>query len=222
MGIGTIICAGLAGTAGLNLVLGLARAKGLTTLDFEWALGHLLAPGRRHALLTGAVAHHLEGIVFAACYAWIWHAMGLSMGPLLGITMGSVLGVYHGLLHMPLLALVQWTDPASRRGILPDLGLLRGSGGLVETTWRLLAHVAYGGICGLILTLGRPHPTVWLASGVAAVLGIILAHRRHRHVRPGSVLFLRGEAQDREALARWSSESPAAGRVDETEGEPPS
>lgn len=209
--------AGLGASGTLGLMLALGRRSGLSSPDHALLLGNLVAPGQSVAPLHGLLLLQLRGFLLAACLAWIWRLTDLSPGPLQGGLLGGILGLHLGLLQRPAFMLARWLEPAATRPMVEAAELLEGPDGLVERGWRLLAQMLAGAACGAFLGLPVTPGLVATAMVLALVGGAstLRAARKPSRAQVGAVVFLREDPLDREALLRWSGESPASGNPGE-------
>jgi len=156
--IGSAIAAGFVGTLVMTTIMRAASELGFTRMDLALLLGTAVTENRRKARAIGYVFHFVLGIGFAAAYgeffAVIGHAswwIGALLGALHAIFDGTVLvnvllPVVHPRIGTPETA-------ANEIALIEPPGFLMANYGRSTFLVMLVAHVAYGAIVGLIITI---------------------------------------------------------------------
>jgi hypothetical protein len=148
---------GLAATAALTAILITAQLAGLTRLDLPLLLGSLVAEDPDHARAVGFVLHVGIGQVFALLYAAGFAILGVASWWL-----GALFGLLHvGIALTALVPLLAGLSPriASQRAGLESRTVLEPPGplglnyGYQTPLVAVVAHIAYGGVLGVLLTV---------------------------------------------------------------------
>jgi hypothetical protein len=154
------LAGGFIGTVVLTTVLRAASEAHLTRMDLPFLLGTAVTGDRGRAKSIGYLAHFGMGQHFALGYYALFLALGRHdwwLGALFGLAHGLVTGtvlinvllpVVHPRMGTPL------TDAGSV-ALLEPPGFLARNYGLGTPAVSLLAHVAYGTIIAVFLTLAR-------------------------------------------------------------------
>jgi hypothetical protein len=154
------LAGGFVGTLVLTTVLRAASEFHLTRMDLPFLLGTAVTGDRTRAKTIGYLAHFVMGQLFALGYFALFLALGrhdLWLGALFGLGHGLVTGtvlinvllpVVHPRMGTPL------TDAGSV-ALLEPPGFMARNYGLGTPVVSLLAHVAYGTIIAVFLTLAR-------------------------------------------------------------------
>jgi len=154
------LAGGFAGTLVLTTTLRAANELNLTRMDLPFLLGTAFTADRTRAKALGYILHFLVGLVFALIYYAIFVAIGHS-----GWWLGAVFGLAHGLFSGTALVdtLLPLVHPrmGTRSTAAPSVALLEPPGfmarnyGLGTPAVSLCAHIAYGTIIALFLSLAR-------------------------------------------------------------------
>lgn len=159
MSVWAALAGGFAGTLVLTTVLRAASELRLTRMDLPFLLGTVVTANRARAKAIGYVAHFAFGLAFALAYYGLFLAVGRHdwwLGTLFGLGQGLFAGtalvnvllpVVHPRMGTPL-------SDAGTVALLEPPGFLARNYGLQTPTVSLLAHVLYGTIIALFLTLG--------------------------------------------------------------------
>jgi len=140
----TVLAAGLAGGAAMELCMWLISRAGWAKGNMIVALGSLFTHARLNAFRVGVIIHAFSAIVFATLYALALMALHATALPL-SFTVGLGMGLVHGLLVS--LALV-WV--VADRHPLEEFKEADLAIGLCH----LAGHVAFGGVVGLVVGIG--------------------------------------------------------------------
>lgn len=138
----------------LMLIMSGSQGLGLTRVSLPYLLGTVFTAQRDHAMLLGLLVHFVLGCGFALAYGLVFSAWG---GATLG--RGLILGLYQGLftvvvgfnvlpfVHPRMASLHHGATPTRQLEPPGFLGLHYGWSTPVVT---LIAHLAYGGLLGLV------------------------------------------------------------------------
>lgn len=146
---------GLVATTALTAVMIAAQLAGLSRLDLPLVLGTLFAKDPDHARIAGFLIHLVVGQAFALGYAAVFALLDLASWWL-----GALLGLLHVSVALTvLLPLLPGLHPrmASHRAgpsstaVLEPPGLLALNYGIQTPAVAIAAHLAYGGMLGLLL-----------------------------------------------------------------------
>jgi uncharacterized membrane protein YagU involved in acid resistance len=154
------LAGGFAGTLVMTTVLRAASEWHLTRMDLPFLLGTAFTADRARAKAIGYVAHFVIGQIFALFYYLLFTALGRH-----DWWLGSLFGLGHGLfastvLINVLLPLVhprmgsQYSDAASNTLLEPP-GFMARNYGVQTPVVNLVAHVAYGTIIAVFVTLAN-------------------------------------------------------------------
>lgn len=158
MSVWSALAGGFAGTLVLTTVLRTASELHLTRMDLPFLLGTALTADRGRAKAIGYLAHFVMGQLFALVYYGLFLALGRH-----DWWLGSLFGLGHGLfagtvLINVLLPLVhpRMGTPYSDAGsvaLLEPPGFMARNYGLQTPVVSVAAHIAYGTIIAVFLTL---------------------------------------------------------------------
>jgi hypothetical protein len=160
MSIWAALAGGFAGTLVLTTVLGAATELHLTRMDLPFLLGTAVTANRTRAKAIGYVAHFMMGLIFALIYFALFRALGRHEWWL-----GAIFGLGHGVFATTVLinVLLPLVHPrmgtpvsdATTVALLEPPGFLARNYGPQTATATLLAHILYGTVIALFLTLAR-------------------------------------------------------------------
>jgi hypothetical protein len=139
----TSLVAGLGGGAAMEGVMALIARAGWAKGNMLVALGSLLTKSRDNAFRVGLIVHAISAVGFAMVYTMLMLLLGLNHLPL-SLMLGLGLGVFHGLIVSLMLVWV-----VAEEHPLPEFN----EAGLEVGLTHFAAHVAYGGVVGLIVGL---------------------------------------------------------------------
>jgi hypothetical protein len=154
------LAGGFVGTLVLTTVLRTASEFHLTRMDLPFLLGTAITGDRARAKAIGYLAHFVMGQLFALGYFAVFLALGRHdwwLGALFGLGHGLFAGtvlinvllpIVHPRMGTPL------TD-AGTVALLEPPGFMARNYGLRTPVVSLFAHVAYGTIIAVFLTLAR-------------------------------------------------------------------
>ena len=158
MSILAAIAGGFAGTLVLTTVLRAATEAHLTRMDLPFLLGTAVTADRTRAKAVGYAAHIVSGVVFALVYYALFLAIGRH-----DWWLGSLFGLGHGLFAGTVLVnvLLPMVHPrmgtpltdATSAALLEPPGFMQRNYGPQTPVVSLLAHVLYGTIIAVFLTL---------------------------------------------------------------------
>jgi hypothetical protein len=158
MSIWPVLAGGFAGTLVLTTVLRTASELNLTRMDLPFLLGTIVSIDRTRAKAIGYVAHFALGLLFALIYYAMFVALGRHdwwLGTLLGLGQG----VFAGTVLINVLLPLVHPRMGTRFSDITTIALLEAPGfmarnyGLQTPTASLIAHILYGTIIGLAVTL---------------------------------------------------------------------
>lgn len=160
MSVWAAIAGGFAGTLVLTTVLRTASEFHLTRMDLPFLLGTAITADRARAKAIGYLAHFVMGQVFAMGYYGLFLALGRH-----DWWLGAAFGLGHGLstgtvLVNVLLPLVHprmgtTSSDAGTVSLLEPPGFMARNYGVRTPVVSLCAHVVYGTIIAIFLTLAR-------------------------------------------------------------------
>ena len=160
MSIWAALAGGFAGTLVLTTVLRAASELRLTRMDLPFLLGTAVTPDRTRAKAIGYAAHIVIGLAFALVYYALFRALGRHEWWL-----GAVFGLGHGVFAATVLinVLLPLVHPrmgtpfsdATTVALLEPPGFLARNYGPQTATATLLAHILYGTVIAIFLTLAR-------------------------------------------------------------------
>ena len=147
---------GLLATTLLTVVMIVAQLAGLTRMDIPLLLGTIFVQDPDRARVAGFFVHLVNGQAFA-----LFYAVAFAVRDRAGLAAGAGLGFVHGLVALsvivPLLPAVHPHMTSERAGpevsgaVLEPPGLFGRNYGRETAVVTMLAHVAYGGLLGLLL-----------------------------------------------------------------------
>ncbi len=157
MNIGDIFLWGFAATLILTIILSASKPLGLTRMDLPFILGTLFTANRNRAPLYGFLTHLSIGWLFAFIYAlafksaniytwWFGVAIGFVHGAFVLSTGLQLIAVFHPRMALP------YRGPTPTKQLEPPgfFALNYGRGTPIVT---LFAHLVYGGVLGMFLSL---------------------------------------------------------------------
>ena len=158
MSIWAALAGGFAGTLVLTTVLRTATELHLTRMDLPFLLGTALTANRTGAKAIGYAAHFVMGLIFAAGYYALFIAVGRHdwwLGTLFGLGHGLFAGTVLVNVLLPLVhpRMGSSLSDATTVALLEAPGFLARNYGRQTATVGLLAHLAYGTIIAVFLTL---------------------------------------------------------------------
>ena len=154
------LAGGFTGTLVLTTVLSAATELHLTRMDLPFLLGTAVTGDRARAKTIGYLAHFVMGQLFALGYFALFLALGRHdwwLGALFGLGHGLVTGTVLINVLLPLVHPRMGTPltDAGSVALLEPPGFLARNYGLGTPVVSLVAHVAYGTIIAVFLTLAR-------------------------------------------------------------------
>ena len=158
MSIWAALAGGFAGTLVLTTVLRTASELHLTRIDLPFLLGTVVTADQTRAKAIGYAAHFGFGLVFALGYYGLFAAIGRHdwwLGALFGLGESLFAGSFLVNVLLPLVHPRMGT-PLSDAGtvaLLEPPGFMLRNYGLQTPVVSLVAHVLYGTIIALFLTL---------------------------------------------------------------------
>lgn len=160
MSIWAVLAGGFAGTLVLTTVLRASTELHLTRMDLPFLLGTAVTADRTRAKAIGYAAHFVLGIVFALGYFALFTALGRHdwwLGALFGAAHGVFAGTVLVNVLLPLVHPRMGTplSDATTVALLEPPGFLARNYGPRTATVGLVAHVLYGTIVAVFLTLAR-------------------------------------------------------------------
>ena len=160
MSLWSALAGGFVGTLVLTTVLRTASELHLTRMDLPFLLGTAVTGDRARAKTIGYLAHFVMGQLFALGYFALFLALGRHdwwLGALFGLGHGLVTGTVLINVLLPLVHPRMGTPltDAGSVALLEPPGFLARNYGLGTPVVSLVAHVAYGTIIAVFLTLAR-------------------------------------------------------------------
>jgi len=156
--IGSAIAAGFVGTLVMTTIIRAASELGLTRMDLALLLGTAVTANRRKARAIGYDFHFVLGIAFAATYGGFFVIIGRG-GWWIGALLGALHAIFNGTVLVNVLLPVVHPRIATPDTAANECALIEPPGFLMANYGRstflvmLVAHVAYGAIVGLIITI---------------------------------------------------------------------
>jgi hypothetical protein len=154
------LAGGFVGTLVLTTVLRAGTELHLTRMDLPFLLGTVVTGDRTRAKAVGYVAHLVVGLLFALGYYALFLALGRH-----DWWLGALLGVVHGLFALTVLVNVVLPLVHPRMGsplsdatsvaLIEPPGFLARNYGSRTVGVGLLAHLLYGTIIAVVLSLAR-------------------------------------------------------------------
>lgn len=160
MSVWPVLAGGFAGTLVLTTVLRTASEFHLTRMDLPFLLGTVFTANRARAKAIGYVAHFVLGQVFAMGYYGLFLALDRHdwwLGALFGLGQGLFAGTVLINVLLPLVHPRMGSPSSDSRtvALLEPPGFMARNYGLRTPVVSLTAHIAYGTIIALFLTLAR-------------------------------------------------------------------
>ena len=160
MSIWAALAGGFAGTLVLTTVLRAASEFHLTRIDLPFLLGTAVSADRARAKTIGYVAHFVMGLIFAIGYYAMFTALGRHdwwLGAIFGVGQSIFAGTVLVNVLLPLVHPRMGTplSDATSVALLEPPGFMARNYGVRTPLVSLLAHVAYGTIIAVFLTLAR-------------------------------------------------------------------
>lgn len=160
MSVWPVLAGGFAGTLVLTTVLRTASEFHLTRMDLPFLLGTVFTANRARAKAIGYVAHFVLGQVFAMGYYGLFLALDRHdwwLGALFGLGQGLFAGTVLINVLLPLVHPRMGSPSSDSRtvALLEPPGFMARNYGLGTPVVSLTAHIAYGAIIALFLTLAR-------------------------------------------------------------------
>jgi hypothetical protein len=160
MSVWPALAGGFAGTLVLTTVLRTASEFHLTRMDLPFLLGTAITADRSRAKAIGYLAHFAMGQIFALGYYGLFAALGRYdwwLGSLFGLGQGLFAGTVLINVLLPLVHPRMGTpfSDAGTVALLESPGFMARNYGLQTPVVSLLAHVAYGTIIAVFITLAR-------------------------------------------------------------------
>lgn len=156
--IGTALVAGFVATLVLTTMMRGAGELGITRMDLPFLLGTVVTENRRKAKAIGYAFHFVLGVAFALLYVVFFEAIGRSSW-----WIGALLGVVHAGFTLVVLVNVLLPVVHPRMGTpetaADEVSLIEPPGFLMLNYGRnsalvaVAAHVAYGAIIGLLVSV---------------------------------------------------------------------
>ncbi|HEY9391643.1 MAG TPA: hypothetical protein VIR27_17975 [Mycobacteriales bacterium] len=158
MSIVAALAGGFAGTVVLTTVLRAATEAHLTRMDLPFLLGTAVTADRTRAKAIGYAAHIASGMAFALVYYALFLALGRHdwwLGALFGLGHGLFAGTVLVNVLLPIVHPRMGTamTDATSAAMLESPGFLQRNYGAQTPVVSLLAHVLYGTIIAIFLTL---------------------------------------------------------------------
>lgn len=160
MSVWPALAGGFAGTLVLTTVLRTASELRLTRMDLPFLLGTMVSADRSRAKAIGYLAHFVMGEIFALGYYGVFVALGRHdwwLGAVFGLGQGLFAGTALISVLLPLVHPRMGTASSdfATVALLEPPGFMARNYGLQTPTVSLLAHVCYGTIIAVFLTLAR-------------------------------------------------------------------
>jgi hypothetical protein len=147
------LAGGLVGTVVLTTSMRAAQELGWTRMDVPLLLGTIFTGDRARAAVIGYTLQFVNGLLFAALYAFVFWATGTA-GWLFGALLGLVQALFVGsaLIYILLPAInprmgTVWSD-AEETPLLEPPGFMLRNYGRYTALATILAHLLYGAIIG--------------------------------------------------------------------------
>lgn len=160
MSIWAALAGGFAGTLVLTTVLRTASELNLTRMDLPFLLGTAVSADRARAKAIGYALHFVMGQVFALAYYAMFFALDRNdwwLGALFGLGQGLFAGTVLINVLLPLVHPRMGTpfSDITTIALLEPPGFMARNYGLRTPVVSLAAHILYGTIIALSLTLAR-------------------------------------------------------------------
>ena len=156
--IGSAIAAGFVGTLVMTTIIRAASELGLTRMDLALLLGTAVTENRRKARAIGYVFHFVVGIGFAVAYGEFFAIIGQAAW-WIGALLGALHAIFDGTVLVNVLLPVVHPRIGTPDTAANEIALIEPPGFLMLNYGRstflvmLVAHVAYGAVVGLIITI---------------------------------------------------------------------
>jgi hypothetical protein len=156
--IGSAIAAGFVGTLVMTTILRGASELGLTRIDFALLLGTTATENRLRARAIGYVFHFLMGILFALAYAAFFAIIGHAAASI-GALLGALQAIFNGTVLVNVLLPLVHPRIGTPDTAANEIALVEPPGFLMLNYGRrtflvvLVAHIAFGAIVGLIMSI---------------------------------------------------------------------
>ncbi len=156
--IGSAIAAGFVGTLVMTTIIRTASELGLTRMDLALLLGTAVTESRRKARAIGYVFHFVLGIAFAAAYGEFFAVIGHGSW-WIGALLGALHAIFDGTVLVNVLLPVVHPRIGTPETAANEIALIEPPGFLMLNYGRstflvmLIAHIAYGAVVGLIITI---------------------------------------------------------------------
>jgi len=156
--IASAVAAGFVGTLVMTTIMRAASEMGLTRMDFALLLGTAVTDQRLRARALGYVFHFVLGIAFAWAYAGFFAITGHAAW-WIGALLGALQAVFNGTVLVNVLLPLVHPRIATPDTAANDIALIEPPGFLMLNYGRstfvvvLVAHLAYGAIVGLIMSV---------------------------------------------------------------------
>ena len=154
----TALAGGVIGTLAMTTIIKTATELGVTRMDFALLLGTAFTDNRRKARALGYLSYFAIGVAFAEAYGAFFAIVGRASWQL-----GALLGALHAVFTATVLVAVllpvvhprmATSDTAANETTLIEPpGFLMLNYGRSTFLVTLIAHVAYGALVGLIVSL---------------------------------------------------------------------
>jgi hypothetical protein len=156
--IASAIAAGFIGTLVMTTIMRAASELGFTRMDLALLLGTAVTENRRKARAIGYVFHFVLGIVFAAAYGEFFAVIGHASW-WIGALLGALHAIFDGTVLVNVLLPVVHPRIGTPETAANEIALIEPPGFLMLNYGRstflvmLIAHIAYGAVVGLIITI---------------------------------------------------------------------
>jgi hypothetical protein len=156
--IGSAIAAGFVGTLVMTTIIRAASELGHTRMDLALLLGTAVTENRRKARAIGYVFHFVLGIAFAAAYGGFFVIIGRG-GWWIGALLGALHAIFDGTVLVNVLLPVVHPRIGTPETAANEIALIEPPGFLMLNYGRstflviFIAHVVYGAVVGLIITI---------------------------------------------------------------------
>jgi len=156
--IASAIAAGFIGTLVMTTIMRAASELGFTRMDLALLLGTAVTENRRKARAIGYVFLFVLGIVFAAAYGEFFAVIGHASW-WIGALLGALHAIFDGTVLVNVLLPVVHPRIGTPETAANEIALIEPPGFLMLNYGRstflvmLIAHIAYGAVVGLIITI---------------------------------------------------------------------
>ena len=154
------LAGGFAGTLVLTTILRTASELNLTRMDLPFLLGTAFTADRARAKAVGYAAHFVMGLAFATGYYALFLAVGRHdwwLGAAFGLGQGLFAGTVLVNVLLPLVhpRMGSTLSDATTVALLESPGFMARNYGLRTPAVSLVAHVLYGTVIAVFLTLAN-------------------------------------------------------------------